>query len=199
MKKTATTLALAFVLATPASQAQLLKKLEQGLMGGQQNGTGQGMPGQNMTGLSGALQSLQGTQGVGQSGQGGMLQQITGMLGGQNQSTLIGNVSLPPAQYMVTNVQTGQAFYVTVQNSQMYLLNQPGPQGMGQGAGFVPVQTLPSGIQSLIPGQNQNLNQNLAPGQTQQGGVKGIIQNGLGNFLRNELSGQQQQQIVPNQ
>jgi hypothetical protein len=112
--------------------------------------------------------------------QGGIMSQIGGLLGqGQIQgqgSTLIGNVSLPPAQYMMTNVQTGQAFYVTVQNSQMFLNSQP----MGQGTGQV------------MPGQ-------IPAGQMmQQGGLGGLMQNGLGNFLKNELSPQQQRSL-PNQ
>jgi len=83
-------------------QAQIFKKLEQDLMGGQSQGQT------------------------------------------QVQAQLIGNVNLPPGQYMMTNVQTGQGFYVVVQNGQMFLSGQqatpqgmmpPGQGGMQQGAG----------------------------------------------------------------
>lgn len=211
MNRYAVLVALAFVAATTPSQAQLLKKLEQGLLGGQQQNMGQqgyvqGMPGQIMPGQPGYVQPgniQQGNiqpgivqQGLGLLGQpngannqqqGGIMSQIGGLLGqGQGQlqgqgSTLVGNVSLPPAQYMMTNMQTGQAFYVTVQNSQMFLNNQP----MGQGAG----QIMPG---QIMPGQ-------IPAGQmTQQGGLGGLMQNGLGNFLKNELAPQQQQSL-PNQ
>lgn len=191
MNRYAVLVALAFVAATTPSQAQLLKKLEQGLLGGQQQNMGQqgyvqGMPGQIMPGQPGNMQPGLGLlgqpNGVNNQQQGGIMSQIGGLLGqgqgliqGQG-STLVGNVSLPPAQYMMTNVQTGQAFYVTVQNSQMFLNNQP----IGQGAG------------QIMPGQ-------IPAGQmTQQGGLGGLMQNGLGNFLKNELAPQQQQSL-PNQ
>jgi hypothetical protein len=198
MNRYAVLIALAFVAATTPGQAQLLKKLEQGLLGGQQQnmgqqgyvqGIGQGMPGQPGIMQQGNMQQGAVQPGLGLLGQpnsmnsqqqGGIMSQIGGLLGqGQIQgqgSTLIGNVSLPPAQYMMTNVQTGQAFYVTVQNSQLFLNSQP----MGQGTGQV------------MPGQ-------IPAGQMmQQGGLGGLMQNGLGNFLKNELAPQQQQSL-PNQ
>lgn len=147
MNRYAVLVALAFVAATTPSQAQLLKKLEQGLLGGQQQNMGQqgyvqGMPGQIMPGQPGNMQPGLGLlgqpNGVNNQQQGGIMSQIGGLLGqgqgliqGQG-STLVGNVSLPPAQYMMTNVQTGQAFYVTAQNSQMFLNNQPIGQGGGR-------------------------------------------------------------------
>lgn len=89
----------------------------------------------------------------------------------QGQPTLLGNVNLPPGQYMMTNVQTGNAFYVVVQSGQMYLSGQPA--------------------------QNQQL---MAPvGGTTQQGTGGMIKEGLGNFLRNQIAPQQQQQQVPYQ
>lgn len=109
------------------------------------------------------------------------------LLGGQNgqqastvvppQQTLVGTVNLPPAQYMMTNVQTGQGFYVTVQNGQMFLGGQ---------------QVAP---QSFQPSQT------IAPQQpTQQsGGFGGMVKNGLGSFLQNQIAPQQGQQVVPNQ
>jgi hypothetical protein len=107
--------------------AQLLQKLEQGLMAGQ--------------------------------GQQGM------MPGQQAQATMIGNVNLPPGQYMMTNVQTGQAFYVAIQNGQMFLTGQ---------------QVAP---QMMAPGQGMMM-------QQQQGGAGGLMNGGLGNFLKNELAPQ---------
>lgn len=95
------------------------------------------------------------------------------LLGGQNQGLapgqqpqVIGNVSLPPGQYMITNMQTGQAVYVGVQNGQMFLVEQP---------------VAPSGI---MPGQG------YAP-QNQPAGVGGMIRGGLTNFLNNKLAPQQ--------
>jgi|GEM_PF-1121399 hypothetical protein len=93
---------------------------------------------------------------------------------GQPQLTLVGTVNLPPAQYMMTNVQTGQGFYVTVQNGQMFLGGQ---------------QVAP---QNLVP------NQTAIP-QQQTGGFGGMVKNGLGNFLQNQIAPQQGQQLVPNQ
>ena len=52
-----------------------------------------------------------------------LIGQDQGMMNGQ--PSLIGNVNLPPGQYMMTNVQTGHAFYVQVQNGQMFLSAQP--------------------------------------------------------------------------
>ncbi len=110
------------------------------------------------------------------------------LLGGQNaqqgtafnqpQLSLVGTVNLPPAQYMMTNVQTGQGFYVTVQNGQMFLGNQQvAPQN------FMPNQT-------VAPQQ---------PVQQQTGGFGGMVKNGLGSFLQNQIAPQQGQQVVPNQ
>jgi hypothetical protein len=114
-------LAALLFLASPG-QAQLLQKLEQGLMGGQQQ---QGMrPG------------------------------------------FIGNVNLPPGQYMLTNTQTGQALCVAVQNGQMFM-QQSSPQMMAPGQGMMQQQ----------------------PGMFGGGGGGGI-----GNFLKNGFNPQQQQQ-----
>jgi hypothetical protein len=144
------------LLPTIPCQAQLLQKLEQGLMGSQ--GQGQG-----------------------------------GMFGQQSQQTLLGNVNLPAAQYMMTNVQTGQAFYVTVQNGQMYMTGQAAQQGMMPGQGMMQGQ-------GMIPGQGMMSGQGMMNGmQQQQGGMGGIMNGGLGGFLKKELSGQQGQQQMPNQ
>jgi len=75
------------------------------------------------------------------------------LLGGQNaqqgtgfnqpQLSLVGTVNLPPAQYMMTNVQTGQAFYVTVQNGQMFLGGQQiAPPNLLQNQNMAPQQPM---------------------------------------------------------
>src|SRR5262249_30319661 len=105
----------------------------------------------------------------------------------QAQPTLIGNVNLPAGQYLMTNVQTSQAFYVVVQGGQMYLSSQPAAQGQGllQGAGQ---GVIPGVGQGVIPGVGQGLIPGQQPQQQQQGGVGGFVERGLGNFLKNELS-----------
>ena len=93
----------------------------------------------------------------------GQAQQQGAVPGQQGQGSLIGNVNIPPGQYMMTNVQTGQAFYVLVQAGQMFLSGPPAsPQMMAPGQGMMQQQP-----------------------QQQQGG-------GFGNFLRNQLAPQQQ-------
>jgi hypothetical protein len=154
----------AVFLAVSPCQAQLLKQLEQGLMGGQQGQLPGAMAGQQGQ-IPGAMFGQQ---------QGGMFGQQQGsMFGQQAGATLVGNVNLPPAQYLMTNLQTNQAFYVTVQNGQMYLTGQPG------------------GAQTMMPGQGMM--------QQQQGGMGGLMNGGLGKFLKNELQPQQGQQQLPNQ
>jgi hypothetical protein len=115
----------------------------------------------------------------------GSQNQQGGMPGQQTQS-LIGNVSLPPGQYMMQNLQGGQPFYVLVQNGQMYLNTSPSnsPYPLG-------------GVQQ--PGMFQQQQPLQQPGQS--GGFGGMLQNGLGNFLKKEIAPgqQQQQQYVPNQ
>ena len=94
---------------------------------------------------------------IGGQGQG----QQQGMMPGQ-QAQVVGNVNLPPGQYMMTNVQTGQGFYVVVQNGQMFLTgSQSTPQMMAPGQGMM----------------------------QQQGGMGGL--GGLGGLLKNGLSPQQ--------
>jgi hypothetical protein len=160
----------AVIVAASPCQAQLLKQLEQGLLGGQGQGQQQGiMPGQQPGGMYG-----QQTGGMYGQQTGGMYGQQTGALFGQQSgNTLVGNVNLPPAQYMMTNLQTNEAFYVTVQNGQMFLSGQPGTP------------------QAMAPGQMM---------QQQQGGMGGLMTGGLGKFLKNELQQQQQApQQIPNQ
>jgi hypothetical protein len=143
MKRYAALALVTVVFAIAPCHAQMLQKLEQGLLGGQ----GQGAPGM----MPGGAAMMPGMQGM--------------MGGGMGQQAMIGNVNLPPGQYMMTNVQTGQAFYVAVQNGQMYL-SQGGPQMMPPGQGMMP------GPAMMPP---------------QQGG---LLNGGLGNFLRKELAPQ---------
>lgn len=119
-----------------------------------------------------------------------------GQQGGMpGQAQFIGNVSLPTGNYMMSNVQTGQAFYVSVQNGQMYLSQGTTPAGYG---GLMPGQNgggLPPSFGGFMPGQNGG---GLAPGGQQQGsGLGGVMRGGFGNFLKNELMpGQQQQPML---
>ncbi|MBS1994569.1 MAG: hypothetical protein JSS86_22370 [Cyanobacteria bacterium SZAS LIN-2] len=131
---------LAIAAAASPCQAQFMKQLGQELLGGQ---------GQNQ--LPGVLPGQQNTAGFGQ----------------MQSANLVGTVNLPQGQYMMTNLQTNQAFYVTVQNGQMFFSNG-GDQSMQQ--------TMP-GTQAL---------------PQQQGGLGGLVKNGLGSFLNNQLQKQQQ-------
>ena len=112
---------------------------------------------------------------LGQELLGGQNQNQQGLLGQQNTAgfgqmqtaNLVGNVNLPQGQYMMTNLATNQAFYVTVQNGQMFFSNDQSAQ-----------QTLP-GAQGL---------------QQQPAGIGGMVKNGLGSFLKNQLQQPQPQQ-----
>lgn len=111
-------------------------------------------------------------------------QGTAGMAGDQGQ--VAGNTSLPAGQYMMTNMQSGQGFYVTINpQGQMFITAPAGGQQQ----------------QQMMPGaQGQGLPpQGVAPATQQQqgGGFGGMMKNSLGNFLRNELSPSQQQ--VPQQ
>ena len=145
MKRYVVTSLIAFAIAASPCHAQLLQKLQQNLLGGQ--GQGQA-PQQGL--LPGQQQGL-----------------LPGLIPGvQQQNSIIGNVNLPPGQYLMSNVQTGQAFYVNVQNGQMSLAPQPSsPQFTGFG-------------QNMMPQQNTN-------------GVGGLIRSGLGSFLKNQLTPQE--------
>jgi len=122
-------------------QAQFMKQLGQELLGGQGQGQLPGM----------------------QNGQ------LGGIGLGQNQNaSFVGNVNLPQGQYMMTNLQTNQAFYVTVQSGQMFFSADP------------------NAAQQLVPGA-QGLPQ-------QQGGIGGMVKNGLGSFLKNQMQQPQPQQ-----
>ena len=111
-----------------------------------------------------------------------------GLLGG-GPGQMAGNTNLPAGQYMMTNMQTGQGFYVTINpQGQMFITSPAGNQ------------------QQMMPGANgQGLPpQGVAPAlmqQQQSGGVGGMMKNGMGNFLRNELAPGQQAypQQIPQQ
>lgn len=112
-----------------------------------------------------------------------------GLLGGQGQAA--GNTSLPAGQYMMTNMQTGQGFYVTVNPQGQMFVTSPA-NGQQQ--------------QQMMPGANgQGLPpQGVAPGvmqQQQSSGFSGLMKNSVGNFLKNELNpgAQQMPQQVPQQ
>lgn len=125
----------------------------------------------------------------------------TGQGGAGTAGQPAGTTNLPPGQYNMNNMQTGQSFYVMVDNNgQMYAsvnnngMIQPGGMvpgavapGMGQRGGL-----LQQGLQGLTGGQN--MNQQMQPGmqQQQQGGMGGMMRGTLGNFLKNELTPQQQ-------
>lgn len=95
------------------------------------------------------------------------LMQGQGMYGGQGQ--LAGNTSLPAGQYMVTNMQTGQGFYLTVNPQGQMFVSSPAP-----------------GQQQMMPGAN---GQGLPPqGVTNQSGFGGMMKGSMGNFLKNELA-----------
>lgn len=138
MRRYAMSVLALLIVAIPCANAQILKKLEQELMSGQQ---GQG-----------------------------------GYMSGQQGQTPAGNTTLPPGQYMMTNLATQQGFYVIVNNNGQMFLSQPPSTGQMQ----------MQGQQMMMPGQQGYMPQ-------QQGGVGGMMKGGLGNFLKKELAPQQQQ------
>lgn len=88
-------------------------------------------------------------------------QEQQGLMQGQQQK-LIGNVNLPPGPYVLTNVRSGQNFYVAVENGQMYLAGQdspvpvilPGPVTPQQQQGIGGIRGVQNGIPQLqMPGQ----------------------------------------------
>ena len=159
MRSGSTTLALlslALLIAAP-SQAQGFKDLAKGLLTGQQQQQqpyGQPYGQQQQTGGLGGL-----IPGLGGGGNGGALGGILGggnaqgqfgqtqMIGAPNlnnaQGVLTGNTSLPPGGYSVTNMQTGQSFYLNVvPGGQTFAID---PQAVQQGYG-----------QPGMPGSNPN-------------------------------------------
>ncbi len=116
-----------------------------------------------------------------QTGQ-GALGGLGSLLPGQGGSQSAGTTSLPAGQYTMTNMQTGQAYYVMVNTSgQMFASVAPGGGGMMQ----------PNAQQYMNP---QQLQQQQMLQQQQQGGMGGMMKGGLGNFLKQELAPKQPQQ-----
>lgn len=168
--------ALSLGLAATPCHAQLLQKLQETVLGGGQNQI------QNQQGFIPGQTQQQGYF-PGQNGQGlpPAQTQPQGFLSNflpaqQSQSNLVGNVNLAPGQYMITNTQTGQAFYVVVQNGQMILGQQQSQFGNGGPGQF---------------GQGQAPQQGGLFPQTQQGGVGGLLKNGINSYLQNKMTPQQ--------
>lgn len=90
--------------------------------------------------------------------------------GAQGQS--VGSTSIPPGRYMVTNLQTCQAFYLTVESTGQMFAASPYNQQQGGMPG------------SMLSGQ-----QTLAPAQQIPQGGSG---SGMQNFLQNGIAPIQQ-------
>lgn len=118
---------------------------------------------------------------------------ITG--GGQQQQqqgvggNAVGQASLPPGQYMMTNLSTGQGFYVFITGQGQIVAQDPRllqvtvqPLQAG-GGGFI--QPAPGGLMPQQQGYGQ-------PQQPQQGG-------GLGSMMRGALNNYMQGQGQPQQ
>ena len=122
---------------------------------------------------------------------------MPGMNGAGTAGQPAGQTNLPPGQYMMSNMSTGQGYYILVDgNGQMYasLPNGVQNQGMTQQNGMMGGAT-GGGIGGLL--QNFTGGQNNAypvQQQQQQGGVGGLMRGPLGNFLKQELTPQQQVQ-----
>ncbi len=136
-------------------------------------------------------------------------QNMPGQFGGGTAGQPAGTTNMAPGQYMMTNMHTGQAFYILVDNNgQMYAsvpnngmtpgMVQPGmgQMGMGQtqgGMGGLLQQgagLLQGGGMQQQPGFGQTGQQQ----QQQQTGVGGMMRGALGNFLQNQISPQAPQQ-----
>lgn len=86
-----------------------------------------------------------------------------------------GSSSFPAGNYMMVNMNSGQAFYVTVvPGGQMFAAD---PRSV-----FVSIQTPGQG--QLLPGQT------LPQQQPQAGGIGGTIKGVLGNYLDNKINPQ---------
>ncbi|MBX9686801.1 MAG: hypothetical protein K2X27_08875 [Candidatus Obscuribacterales bacterium] len=94
----------------------------------------------------------------------------------QSQGSPAGNTNLPPGQYMMTNMNTGQGFYIMVNGNGQMFASIP---GSGQN---LPTQ---SATPPMVPGSNPALNQPAT-----QNGVGGFMKGALNNFLQNQLSPQ---------
>lgn len=132
-------------------------------------------------------------------------QNMPGQFGGGTAGQPAGTTNMAPGQYMMTNMGTGQAFYILVDNNgQMYasIPNNNGMQpgmvqpGMGQaGVGQGGMGGLLQQGAGLLQGggQQQGFGQ-TGMQQQQQPGVGGMMRGALGNFLQNQVSPQAPQQ-----
>lgn len=105
-------------------------------------------------------------------------------IGGQQQvaGSPAGNTNLPPGQYMMTSMYSGQAFYVTVtQQGQMFAADPRTVQVYFQPQGQQPLMNQGYQQQQMMPGQQM----------PQQGGGFGSM---LKNTLMNNLGGGQPEQ-----
>lgn len=102
--------------------------------------------------------------------------QQQGVPGAQGSPMPAGTTSLPAGQYMLTNMQTGQGFYLMVNNNGQMFVSSPA-----------------AGQQQMMPGMAP---QTMAPGQVpqqQSQGFGGMMKNSLGSFLKDQLIPAQQQ------
>lgn len=130
-------------------------------------------------------------------------QNMPGQFGGGTAGQPAGTTNMPPGQYMMTNMGSGQAFYILVDNNGQMYASVPGNNGMAPGMvqpGMGQVQQggmgglLQQGAGLLQGGgaQQQGFGQ---PAQQQQPGVGGMMRGALGNFLQNQIAPQPQQQF----
>ena len=87
-----------------------------------------------------------------------------------------GSSNLTPGQYMLTNMNTGQALYVVIDQSGRLYAQDPRVLQ-------IVVQTgQPGGIGQAVPGAQ--------PGTPQQGGFGGLLKQGLQEMMKNKLTPQ---------
>ncbi len=116
---------------------------------------------------------------------GGALGGLSSLLPGANNGggQVAGTTSLPQGQYTMTNMQTGQAYYVLVnQSGQMFASLAPAGQNPMNAQQYLNPQQL----------QQQQLMQQQQMGQG--GGMSNMVKSGLGNFLKQELAPKPQPQ-----
>lgn len=84
-----------------------------------------------------------------------------------------GNSNLPQGQYMMTNINTGQSYYVFINS---------GGQMMAQDPRALQVNVLPLTAGTVNP---------AVPAQTQPRGFGGMLRQGLDSYLQNSVKPQQ--------
>lgn len=95
-----------------------------------------------------------------------------------------GSTSLPPGQYMMTNMGTGQGYYVMVDaNGQMFA-------SVPQGGQVQAPQAVSGPLGGLVPqlGGQAQLQQQQPQQQQQQGGFGGFVKGTLNNMIKNQLT-----------